>query len=190
MPIEVERTAIVHDVQHVRTRLSAYTSGSVSTYRDVYYDWPDRALERDGRRELRLRDIVEADGARRTLLTYKGSATDGAVMPEFETEVADPDMMDMILAGLGLGHTIAYQKLCENFRFDVAGRSILATVVRVPELEPTFIEVETIVGSPGEDVPEALAAVDRVLADLGIPPADFTTEFYIDLVTAERHRAG
>ncbi|WP_412543559.1 class IV adenylate cyclase [Longispora sp. K20-0274] len=186
MPIEVERTAVVRDADEVRARLSAWAVGESSTYQDVYYDSADRMLERDGRRELRLRVIERADGTSRAVLTYKGSMIDSTAMPEFETEVSDPEMMDTILAGLGLGHTIAYEKHCDNFRFTVNGRDILATVVRVPELEPTYIEVETVLDSRADGVPEALAAVDQVLRDLGIPPEDVTEEYYVDLVAAQR----
>ncbi|GIG60115.1 hypothetical protein Lfu02_44870 [Longispora fulva] len=189
MPIEVERKAVVRDEQHVVDQLRALAVGVSSTYRDVYYDWDDRALERDGRRELRLRVVEVSDGSRTAVLTYKGAMLDGASTPEFETEVSDPEMMDTILTGLGLGHTIAYQKRCQNFRFTVAGRAVVATVVRVPELEPTFVEVESIVET-AEEIPAASTVVDQVLADLGVSPVDVTEEFYIDMVTARRAGLG
>jgi adenylate cyclase class 2 len=54
----------------------------------------------------------------------------------------------------------------------------------VPELEGTFLEVET--QASDDEVPSALAAVRRVLADLGVSDQELTTETYSDAVRAAR----
>ena len=54
----------------------------------------------------------------------------------------------------------------------------------VPELDGTFIELETMT-DPG-DVDAALADIRAVLLQLGIDDSDFTTEQYTDAVQASR----
>lgn len=61
---------------------------------------------------------------------------------------------------------------------------MLATLVRVPELDGTFIELETIV--PEEELKDALRDVRHVLDDLGVQERDLTTELYTDAVAARR----
>jgi adenylate cyclase class 2 len=183
--IEAELKARVQDPEQVRWRLDARSIKEVSVYHDTYYDWPDGRLMRAGR-ELRVR-VIERGGAQRCLLTYKDLAVDDASgsKPEHETEVADLGAVDAILRALGFEPVIAFTKECANYRFEVAGRRMTATLVRVPELEDTFLEVETLVGEV-EQVPGALEVVRHVLRDLGIPEQDQATELYTDMVARER----
>lgn len=184
MAIEVELKARVSEPDRVRAVLAQRSTGDISTYRDTYYDWPDRRLTEDGRQELRVR-IVESTAGGRCLLTFKGAMLDEASTPEYETDVADPKAIDQILTGLGLEHMIAYTKECENFRFEAAGYRIVATMVTVPEIDGTFIEVETLVPD-GEPVDDGQRAIRGVLTDLGLGEDDLEPTFYIDLVTARR----
>ncbi|WP_251061373.1 hypothetical protein [Streptomyces sp. ISL-100] len=62
---------------------------------------------------------------------------------------------------------------------------MLATLVQVPEVDGTFIEFETQVKEESE-LETALDSVRAVLAALGIPGADLTTEHYTDAVRARR----
>lgn len=62
---------------------------------------------------------------------------------------------------------------------------MLATLVRVPELDGTFLELETMVADDAE-LPAALDDVRSVLGELGIEEKDFTTELYTDAVAARR----
>jgi len=103
--------------------------------------------------------------------------------PEDETRAESADALDAILTGLGYERLVELTKHCVNFSLTVEdGRECLATVVTVPELEGTFIEVETLVGE--DRLSEGLAAVRGVLADLGIGADAFTTEQYTDAVMA------
>jgi adenylate cyclase class 2 len=61
---------------------------------------------------------------------------------------------------------------------------MLATVVTVPELDGTFLEVETI--TDAEELTDALRAVRQVMTELGIDASDLTTEQYTDAVLAAR----
>jgi adenylate cyclase class 2 len=62
---------------------------------------------------------------------------------------------------------------------------MLATVVTVPEIDGTFIELETIV--PEREVTAALRDIRAVLHELGTTDEDLTTEQYTDAVMRSRH---
>lgn len=184
MPIEVELKARLTDPDTTIARLRERAPGEQSTYHDAYYDWPDRRLERAGRQELRLRQ-VETSADVRCLWTFKAAMLDDASTPEYETTVADADAAHSILTGLGLQPVIKYTKQCENFRFDHAGRAILATVVTIPEIAGVFLEVETVVTDKA-DADEARLAVESVLAGLAVSSHDLDPTYYIDLVRETR----
>lgn len=130
--------------------------------------------------------LMEAVGRRQALLTYKEPAVELASgsKPEHETDVGDPSAVDVMLRGLGLVHLVAFEKHCSNYRFAAMGRDMLATVVQVPELEGTFIEVETMTDEDGTAA--ALADVRAVLGQLGITEDDLSSEQYTDAVLKTR----
>lgn len=183
--IEAEIKARLSDPDAVRRRLDERTAGVREVYSDIYFDTSDRSLTA-GDRELRVRTITGPDGARH-LLTYKGQAADAETgsKPEAETDVADPEAAREILEGLGYGADLAFTKECTNYRLISHGREFLATVVTVPEIDGTFIEVET--QSPEEEMGAALDAVRSLLADLGVKRDEWSTEAYTDAVRAGRH---
>lgn len=185
MPIEAELKARVRDPQAVRAALSQRAEAKPAVYHDTYYDRAADQFMADGR-ELRLR-TVETQDAVRHLLTFKAPAVDQASgsKPEFETEVTDPDAAAAILVGLGYQPALAFTKRCENFSYRHDGYPILATLVAVPELNGTFLEVETVVEQQTLlDV--ALNTVRAVLNCLGIDEDDLTTELYTDAVKQAR----
>jgi adenylate cyclase class 2 len=104
--------------------------------------------------------------------------------PEHETRVEDPQAVHAMLRGLGYVVTIRFEKRCRNYDFTAAGRKMLATLVRVPEIDGHFLEVETITDE--HQVPAALNDVRAVLAELGLDEGDLTTELYTDTVAAQR----
>lgn len=187
MPIEAELKARVHDVSTVRAALTARADARPAVYRDAYFD---RAADgfMAGGRELRLR-TVETQQSVRTVLTFKAPAVDEASgsKPEYETVVGDRESAAAILAGLGYELALAFSKHCENFEFTHAGYAMLATLVTVPEIDGTFVEVETIVES-SEELAAALESVREVLRGVGIVPEDLTTELYTDAVRQARGR--
>lgn len=182
--IEAELKARVRDPEALHARLRRLAEGEVSVYRDTYYDRPGHGLTAEGR-ELRVR-AVETGGMRRTILTYKEPAVEveSGSKPEHETKVADPAVIDIVLRALGAEVLVAFEKRCTNYRFTAAGRDMLATVVTVPELDGTFIELETLVAEYAVD--QALRDVRAVLAELGITDGDLTTEQYTDAVMQAR----
>ena len=186
MAIEAELKAVVRDPEAVLKQLEdRYGAGRAEVYRDTYYDAPDGSLM-GADRELRIRTIHSPDDTR-TVLTYKGARVDDASgsKPEHETKVEDAEATHEIIAGLGFTPRIQFEKRCRNYAFGRDGRRLLATLVRVPELDATFIEVETAAATE-DDLQPALAAVRAALADLGITEDDLTTELYTDAVAAAR----
>ncbi|MEV7183640.1 class IV adenylate cyclase [Kitasatospora sp. NPDC093102] len=186
MAIEAELKAVVRDPEHVLARLEeSYGAGRAEVYRDTYYDAPDGSLM-GADRELRIRTVHGPDDTR-TVLTYKGARVDEASGSkwEAETRVEDAEAAHEIIRGLGFTPRIRFEKRCRNYAFESDGRRFLATLVRVPELDATFIEVETATVAQ-DGLGAALDAVRAVLADLGVNEDDLTAELYTDAVAAAR----
>lgn len=182
--IEAELKARVQSPEAVMRQLDERATARVEIYQDSYYDRPDGALEKSGE-ELRVRTVHGADGTR-TVLTFKGAAVDEASgsKPEHETRVEDSEAAHAILRGLGYVPFIVFDKRCRNYDFEARGRQMLATLVRVPEIDGTFLEIETIVDE--DDVSSALDDIRAVLAELGIGSEELTRELYTDAVAAQR----
>ncbi|MER7607910.1 CYTH domain-containing protein [Nocardioides sp. NPDC127503] len=186
--VEVELKAKVGEVEHIRTELERLAPGVDETYHDTYYDLADETLTaRD--QELRVRTVTN-DAGSRSLLTFKTSPVEEASgsRPEHETELADPAVADTVLKALGAVEVIAFRKLCRNHRFNAEGREVLATLVEVPEIEGTYLEVETL--SPDDEVEAGLSTIRTVLARLGIGDGDLTKETYTGAVAAARQPEG
>jgi adenylate cyclase class 2 len=182
--IEAELKARVTDPERVHALLEQRAPGRADVYKDTYYDTPDGQLEATDR-ELRVRTVHSADSTR-TLLTYKGPRVDAASgsKPEHETHVEDAGAVHAALRGLGYVPVIAFEKRCRNYDFSSDGRRMLATLVRVPELDGHWLEVET--QAAEDDLDAALAAVRAVLVDLGLGDDDLTTDTYTAAVAARR----
>lgn len=182
--IEAELKARVRDPEGVMAALEKRATARVEVYQDAYYDLPDGSLM-GGDRELRVRTVHGPDSTR-SVLTYKEPRVDAASgsKPEHETAVEDPGAVHAMLRGLGYVPAISFEKRCRNYQFEAAGRQMLATLVRVPEIDGTFIEVETLVEEGG--LQAALDDVRAVVAELGIGEADWTPEAYTDAVAASR----
>lgn len=182
--IEAELKARVHSPETVTQRLDELAVARVEVYRDTYYDRPDGSL-RKADQELRVRTVHGPDGTR-TVLTFKDAAVDedSGSRPEYETHVDDAEAAHAILRGLGHIEVIAFEKRCRNYEFEACGRRMLATLVRVAEIDGTFLEVETLVDE--QEVSAALADVRSVFAELGIGPGDLTRETYTGAVAAQR----
>ncbi|MGY0388266.1 class IV adenylate cyclase [Nocardioides sp. WG-D5] len=186
--IEVELKAKVSDIDHVRAELERLAPGIDETYHDTYYDLSDETLTaRD--QELRVRTVTN-DGGSRSLLTFKTAPVETASgsRPEHETQMTDPAVVDTVLKALGAVELISFRKLCRNHRFEAEGREVLATLVEVPEIEGTYLEVETL--APADDVEAGLGTIRTVLATLGIGEADLTTETYTGAVATARRGGG
>lgn len=175
--IEAELKARLRNPNAVRTRLDSLATGEVETYRDMYFDVA-------GGRELRVREIESVSGVR-CLLTYKEPSTHASgSKPEYETSMGSAAIAREILVRLGYARDIEITKRCVNYRFSVDGRDVVATVVTVPELDDTFIEVETVCDP--SDLDAAIEIVRQVLSDLEVDEAEITDELYTDAVRSAR----
>ncbi|MFI5763992.1 class IV adenylate cyclase [Streptomyces sp. NPDC051563] len=183
--IEAEIKVRVPDREALVQLLDELTEARAEIYKDTYYDTAGRELEAWDA-EVRVRSVESAGGTKRTVLTYKSAAVDAGSgsKPEHETAVSDPDAVHEVVRGLGYEPVIAFTKHCLNYSVTVRGREMLATVVRVPEIDGTFIEVETMTDTEG--LTGALADVRAFLAGLGIGEGDLTRELYTDAVRARR----
>ncbi|WP_405926818.1 class IV adenylate cyclase [Streptomyces sp. NBC_00035] len=182
--IEAELKARVRSPEAVMGQLDERAEARLEVYQDTYYDLPDGSLERQDQ-ELRLRTVRSPNGLR-TLLTFKDASVDEASgsKPERETRVEDSQAAHAILQGLGYVPAIAFSKRCRNYDFEARGRQMFASLVRVPEIDGTFLEVETLAAE--DEVTAALDDVRAVLAELGIGPQDLTRETYTGAVAAQR----
>ncbi|KAK1179009.1 class IV adenylate cyclase [Streptomyces sp. NBS 14/10] len=183
--IEAELKARVRDPESVMGQLDRRARAIVELYRDTYYDAPSGDLVAQDR-ELRVRTI-QGEASTRSVFTYKGARIDEASgsKPEHETRVDDPEAVDAILRELGFVPVTEFQKHCRNYNFSAHGRRVLATLVQVPEIEGTFLEVETLVREEGELL-AALNDVRMIMTELGIHEGDLTAELYTDAVAAYR----
>jgi adenylate cyclase, class 2 len=114
---------------------------------------------------LRLRRVPEGG-----VLTYKGPrlVSDGMKSrEERETAVADPDVTQAILEGLGFRPVFRYQKYREAW--DWRGQEVVVDETPIG----TFLEIE------GDALGIAAAA-----GAMGFSPADYVTESYVGLFFA------
>ncbi|WP_199039997.1 class IV adenylate cyclase [Glycomyces salinus] len=181
--IEAELKARVRNVEAVQHWLRKRATEEPATYHDTYYDWPDHRLDHEGR-EIRLRTITTLTGTKH-LLTYKQPPLDpeSGSKPEHETVISDRNPVEVMLRDLGLVELVSLTKQCRNFRFNYRGRRILATLVTVPELDGTFLEVET--ASDQIDIEDALTVVRHILVDLDVI-TDLDSSSYTGSVLAAR----
>jgi adenylate cyclase class 2 len=171
-PVESEIKLRVEGTEAARRALAAIgaTGSGPRHFEDnVLYDDASRSLLASGR-VLRLRRAGE-----RTVITFKGPRQERAdgikSRPEFETELADKDAAEAILAGLGYRKTFRYQKYRETYRWRDAEIVIDETPIG------TFLEVE----GPAETIHEAARA-------LGRGPGDYVAESYAALFAASGGR--
>lgn len=187
MSVEAEQKALVRKRHEVETALAQHGELRHSTYEDTYFDSADGSLVGHDH-ELRVRVVRTADRAS-SILTVKGDVVDvgSGSKRETETEVSDAEAAKALLEQLGYRRYVEFTKECANVDLRAHGHDMLATLVTVPEIDGTFIELETIVGDEA-DLRAALDAVHATLGDLGIEEADFTSDTYTGAVFAARGR--
>lgn len=181
--IEAELTMHVREPEHVRELLAQRATGETSTYRDVYFDAPDGSLTAEDR-ELRVR-VIETEGDTTAIMTVKGAPVhESRSKPEYETIISDPEQAKNMLRALGYVEYVSLTKHCRNHAFTVGDRELLATLVAVPELDGTFLELETVV--PRVEMDAAFDVLWSVIGELGITKNDETTESYTSAVRRAR----
>jgi adenylate cyclase class 2 len=136
---------------------------------DRLYDTEDQSLGRE-RSTLRVR----TDGPR-SILTFKGPVQPGRVKirEELETIVADGEVLQQVLARLGLRVWFRYQKYREEFTH----QDVIIAVDETPV--GTFVEIE----GPEAGIMAAAAAMGRT-------PAGFILDSYYGLFQKYREALG
>jgi adenylate cyclase, class 2 len=182
--IEAEIKVWVENPARTQENLDLHAIAVPETYSDTYFDSPDRALAARGE-ELRVRTVNGTQGTRH-LLTFKAAPVDEATQskPELEVLVEDPAQTAAILTALGFPSELQLTKKCINYTIDHGGRRLLATLVTVPELDGTFLEVET--HAEPDALDGALAQIADLLDTLDLPRAAWTTDTYTDAVRRAR----
>jgi adenylate cyclase class 2 len=175
--IEVELKCVVDDAARRRAAIEA--AGALLTFAgrltDRRYDTPDHALAaRD--HVLRVREYGEA-GGRRAELDWKGPTRyDGGykVREELDVPVTEPAALATLLDRLGYVVTIAIDR--EIAQYDLGGAMV--RFERYPRMDD-LVEVE---GTPEQ--------IERAIAALGLPRAEFTSERLPDFVRRYEARTG
>jgi adenylate cyclase class IV len=175
--IEVELKCVVDDAARRRAAIEA--AGARLTFEghlaDRRYDTRDHALAaRD--HVLRVREYDSAAG-RRAELDWKGPTQyEGGykVREELDVPVTDPDALATLLDRLDYVVTIAIDREIAQYDFDGA----MIRFERYPRMDD-LVEVE---GTPEQ--------IERAIAALGLPRAEFTSERLPDFVRRYEQRTG
>lgn len=165
--MEHEAKLPVADLEQVRGALK--TAGAVPhgrlEHHDTLFDFPDSRLAAH-HAALRIRDTGAA-----AYVTYKGPPEVGPFKrrPEYETTIADADVLAGVFDELGLRVTLSYRKMRETW--ELGGCEVCLD--RVPGLG-TYVEIEG---------PDAVA-INAVAVTLGLDPSTHIDESYPHLLAA------
>lgn len=184
MSIEAGLKARLSDPQAVRHRLHALAPAVMEVYRDTYFERPGAGFGPEGC-ELRIRTVESANGVHH-VLTFKEPPVHAASRskPEYQTSVDDSATAVHILTGLGFDAVLSFIKQCASYRLTRGGREFLATVVTVPELEGTYLEVGSL--TEASEVAGVLDEIRELLRDLGVRDDELTAGTYNAAVRAAR----
>lgn len=145
---------------------------------DLYFNGRDRDFQLTDE-ALRLRRISRIPhGPQETLLTYKGSKLDqiSSTRMEYETVVADGEMVEKILEALGYAPVFKVDKFRREYRLG----DVVLCLDEVAKLG-TYLELETLV--PAEVQQEgAVARMLELLDQLGVPREHMTRDSYLDIL--------
>lgn len=172
MPLEREIKLRFDSAEEARAKILALGAAPLLGRRlqeDCLFDTDDEKLRRQ-RSTLRVR----SEGGK-SLLTYKGPAIPSLIKirQEYETVVADGEMLNKILEELGLHCWFRYEKYREEFTNDDVVIAVDETPVGV------FVEIEG-----GEN------AIHETARALGFTPADYITDSYRFLFLQHRNANG
>lgn len=174
---EVELKGIVADPVALRARLLAAGAREVfhGSLSDRRYDLPSRELA--GRDHvLRLR-IYRDERGERAVLDWKGPTkytTGYKVREELSTSCGDGRTLALMLARLG--YVVTYEIDRDIEQFELAGTVL--RIERYPRMD-VLLEVE---GTP--------KAIERAIAQTGVPRADFTSDRLADFILRFEARTG
>jgi len=148
-------------------------------YWDIYFT-KDSEFE-TSEQELRLRTIYTDKLPEKHIITYKTKPLDSESKSkeETETEISNADKMQEILLSLGFHVKIKFQKICENYNYQLLGQNFLITLVSFTEFNDKFIEIEVLTSNQ-IDLISRLSEIKQILTSLDIPEHLITNEYYTD----------
>ncbi len=187
---EVELTAIVKNKAEVLEKLAKYAEKPAFEviYDDLYFDKDNELNARDC--ELRIRKKTFPQSGKITnWLTLKEAPFDQKTRskPEFESEIADFDQTKAIFEGLGYTLKIRYAKNCQFFYATYKEIELEISVVELPELTGTFIEIETQTDNLSE-TEGFFRILYEFLEEIGMNENDLTGLQYQNMVKESRKK--
>ncbi len=187
---EVELTAIVKNKSEVLKKLTKHASKPAHEviYDDLYFDKKNELKERECELRIRKKTYTQS-GKTIHWLTLKEAPFDHKTRskPEFETEISDFESVQAIFKGLCYTMDIQYTKNCLFYYVNYKETDLEISVVELPELTDTFIEIET--QTEEFDQTKALFKVlYDFLDELGMSEADLTIIQYQDAVRESREK--
>jgi adenylate cyclase class 2 len=184
--LEVELKAEIEKDEEVINKLKKLNPTKIErvVYEDIYFDTSDKQFSKS-ERELRIRKISGEQNI--CILTYKDKPfhKESKSKPEYEVRIHDNESMKKILERLGYKIDIKFKKMCKNYYMNYNSYSILATLVKIPEIRSNFIELEIQVKSIAE-VDLAVMTLHDLLKFLCISKDNLTTEYYTTLIRNAR----
>ena len=185
---EVELTAIVRNKAEVLQKLEQFAAQPAQEviYDDLYFDKKNELKKQQC--ELRLRKkTFSQSGEISCWLTFKEAPFDQKTRskPEFETEITDFDSAQAIFYGLGYNLDIRYAKNCLFYNVNYKDIDLEISLVELPELSETFIEIET-QSENLENTAPFFKVLYAFLEELNMKQKDLTTLQYQDLVRNAR----
>ena len=190
--IEVELKAKIESIETMaETIASTWISCSPYEnliYRDHYFDDGSQTLS-TSERELRIREINRPDNDTCQIqLTFKDSPLDEQSKSKEETELRISDVQEgvKLLKKLGYRQVLCFEKECVRCQYWYGEFLLSVTLAYVPELDTSFIEIETQTDSPG-DVEKLKKMLAGRLHHLGIKSDQITNEYYTDAIKTHRN---
>jgi len=177
MATEIEAKIRVDSHEQVIRKLRELNAEFVAdlVQQDTFFDDSRASLLHEDKC-LRLRTTLTG-GTKKNYLTYKGPKAQDNLKKrrEIETEIADKDALEALLAELGYKKTLAFEKHRQLWRLD---RCEIA-LDRLPLLG-NFVEIE---GPNGEQI-------EQVQAKLGLAQLQHIPESYASLLTRKLKERG
>lgn len=185
--IEVEVKCPVSSLTAIEAQLKTlgFKTEKQCTEKDIYFNNPEHDL-RTLDQALRIRTVI-CDGQSESLVTFKDKKIDNISMTrkEYETAVADGDVMQQVFMGLGYTQTFDVVK-CRQY---MAFRDMHACLDQVEGLGE-FLELEILcdVDEDHEDEArgEALTRIEAVMEQIGLKMSETTTTSYLSMLMKKR----
>lgn len=185
--IEVEIKLPIKDIYDTEHELFGlgFHFHKVFQQTDTYFDNAQSQIRKEGK-ALRIRENRNITSTtKNAVLTFKGQKLDTVSMSrqEYETELADPDIMFNILQGMGYEPVAPQVTKIRKEYFCQSRMGELHCFIDNVENLGDFLELEMLVSD--EDVvtkDEILEELGKILAELGYSMSDTVTDSYLSML--------